>query len=41
MTRFAANSIAVFAAAFLTLASIGAVVTVPTANASPIAPMVA
>ena len=40
MTRTFSNSLAIFAALFLTLGSIGAIVTVPTAQASPLAPMI-
>ncbi len=41
MTHFAKNSLAAFAAIFLTVASVGAVVTVPPVHASPIATQMA
>ena len=41
MDRIATHSLAVVAALFLTLASISTVVTVPTAQASPVSALVA
>lgn len=41
MSRFTTSSLAAVAALFLTLTSIGTIVTVPTAQASPVSALVA